>query len=126
MWDHHQIHIAHNSLRNLYLRHKINYRRSRTMNKDLIATKQEHLAERSDSAWRLLTLLMNHAPMVYIDETSVQINTIKAKTWQLPDSAIYAPRNNRQLETVTVYGGIATPGLLPYPLLMAGRRTTGD
>ena len=61
-----------------------------------------------------------------MDETSVVVNNIKTKTWQRNDSAVYAPRNNAQLETVTVYGAIGSPGLLPYPLLMAGRRTTGE
>ena len=41
------------------------------MNKDLLAVREEHIAERADAAWRLGTLLMNRQPIVYVDETSV-------------------------------------------------------
>ena len=64
------------------------------MNKDLLAIKTEHVKERGDAAWRIGTLLMNHQPIVYVDETSVVVNQIKTKTWQRNDAAVYAARNN--------------------------------
>ena len=74
-------------------------------------------------AWRLLSLKMNHEPVVYMDETKVTVNNLKCKTWQLRGLPIYAPKNENFVDTVTVYGAISTPSVLAQPLFMIGTAT---
>ena len=66
---------------------------------------------------------MNHEPMVYVDETKVNINNLKSKTWQLGGIPIYAPKNENFVETITIYGAISTPNVLARPLFMIGTAT---
>ena len=40
---------------------------------------------RADCAWKLLALVMNNEPIVYVDETTVSVNIDKSKTWQRAD-----------------------------------------
>ena len=47
--------------------------------------------------------------MAYIDETTVTVNNLKTFTWQRSDSAVYSPKNDENLKSVTVYGCVGHP-----------------
>ena len=64
--------------------------------------------------------------MAYIDETTVMVNNLKTKTWQRSDSAVYSPKNDENLKSVTVYGCVAHPWIMDRPLLQTGTRTRGE
>ena len=46
--------------------------------------------------------------MAYIDEATVKVNNLKTKTWQIKDSAVYSPKNDENLKSVTIYGFVTT------------------
>ena len=60
-----------------------------------------------------------------MDETTVQLNDRKQKTWQLEDQTIFAPHNEPQLDGITVYGAIGHPSVLGHPLFALGYKTEG-
>ena len=71
-------------------------------------------------------MIFQNTPMAYIDETTVMINNIKTKTWQRSDSAVYSPKNDENLKSVTVYGCVGHPGIMERPFLQTGYRTRGE
>ena len=95
------------------------------MKKHLISQQEYYYRVRADCAWKLLALVMNNEPIVYVDETTVSVNIDKNKTWQRADQAIYAPRNSTVLKTITVYAAVANPSVLQYPLFYSGASTDG-
>ena len=64
--------------------------------------------------------------MAYIDETTVMVNNLKTKTWQRKDSAVYSPKNDENLKSVTIYGCVAHPYVMNRPILQTGIRTRGE
>ena len=64
--------------------------------------------------------------MAYIDETTVMVNNLKTKTWQRKDSAVYSPKNDENLKSVTIYGCVAHPYVMNRPILQTGTRTRGE
>ena len=64
--------------------------------------------------------------MAYIDETTVMVNNLKTKTWQRKDSAVYSPKNDENLKSVTIYGCVAHPYVMDRPILHSGTRTRGE
>ena len=64
--------------------------------------------------------------MAYIDETTVMVNNLKTKTWQRSDSAVYSPKNDENLKSVTVYGCVGHPYVMDRPYLCTGTRTRGE
>ena len=93
LWRQHDIWISKSALVLLYKRHSIEYTKARVMKKHLMTERDRYLRIRADSAWNLLSLLAKSEPVVFVDETSVAINNLKTKTWQLPHEPIYASRN---------------------------------
>ena len=81
LWHVHHIHISISGLRYLYLKHGINHRQARSMKKHLILDKERYFRLRADCAWKLLSLVMNNEPLVYVDETTVTMNNKMTKTW---------------------------------------------
>ena len=126
LWENHRIHISKFGLETLYRRHGIDYRKVRSMNKSLLLRKPEYLREKATAAWEILSLVYNNVPVAYIDETTVMVNNLKTKTWQRSDSAVYSPKNDENLKSVTIYGCVAHPAVMDRPLLMSGRRTRGE
>ena len=110
----------------LYRRHGIDYRKVRSMNKSLLLRKPEYLEEKAVAAWELLSLVYQNTPMAYIDETTVMVNNLKTKTWQRSDSAVYSPKNDENLKSVTVYGCVGHPNVFERPILQTGTRTRGE
>ena len=55
--------------------------------------------------------------MAYIDETTVMVNNLKTKTWQRKDSAVYSPKNDENLKSVTIYGCVAHPYVMNRSIL---------
>ena len=96
------------------------------MNKSLLLRKPEYLEEKAVAAWELLSLIYQNTPMAYIDETTVMVNNLKTKTWQRSDSAVYTPKNDENLKSVTVYGCVGHPRLFERPILQTGTRTRGE
>ena len=125
LWRQHDIWISKSALVLLYRRHGIEYAKARVMKKHLMIERDRYLRIRADSAWNLLSLLAKSEPVVFVDETSVAINNLKAKTWQLPHEPIYASRNQSNLKTVTIYGAVCHPSVYDRPLFMTGNGTDG-
>ena len=126
LWQQHFIHISTYGLRSLYKRHGITHRKARSMKKSFIRDHEEYDRKRSDFAWQILSLVRNYEPVVYVDETSISINNLKVKTWQRPDSAIYAPKNDTNFESIPIYAALTTPNVLRQSLVMIGTGTEGD
>ena len=55
------------------------------MRKSLIRDEDKHKKDRAKVAWELLSLLVNNDPVCYMDETTVEVNDLKTKTWQRAD-----------------------------------------
>ena len=53
--------------------------------------------------------------MCYTDETTVMINNLKMKTWQLSDSAVYSPRTTRTFNQSPSTAALAIPVFLGIP-----------
>ena len=96
------------------------------MNKSLLLRKPEYLEEKAVAAWELLSLVYQNTPMAYIDETTVMVNNLKTFTWQRSDSAVYSPKNDENLKSVTVYGCAGHPNVFERPILQTGTRTRGE
>ena len=126
LWENHNIQISKFGLETLYRRHGIDYRKVRSMNKSLLLRKPEYLQEKAVAAWELLSLIYQNTPMAYIDETTVMVNNLKTKTWQRSDSAVYSPKNDENLKSVTVYGCVGHPYVMDRPYLCTGTRTRGE
>ena len=52
------------------------------MRKSLIRNEEQHQRDRAKVAWELLSLLVNNDPVCYMDETTIEVNDLKIKTWQ--------------------------------------------
>ena len=85
LWNEHYIQISYGALRLLYKRHSIKHIKARRMRKSLIRDEDKHKKDRAKVAWELLSLLVNNDPVCYMDETTVEVNDLKTKTWQRED-----------------------------------------
>ena len=69
----------------------------------------------------LASLVVEGAPIIYIDETSVNIWMRKSKCWQPMDSPVQVPLNSKRHKGITIYGAIGH--CLTKPAMMLGEST---
>ena len=81
LWNTHSIHIIPQSLHLLYKRYGIQFSKARAMKKDLLFEKEQYFKERAEAAYDIASLFANNVPYVFVDETTLYVNNLKAKTW---------------------------------------------
>ena len=96
-----KLRISSHCLSDLYRRHGISYRFARPQARHLIANESLD-RERFEAAWQLLNLLASKAKVVFIDETTVQSQGRKKKTWMKQANDVIVPQFSVRA-SVTVY-----------------------
>ena len=51
------------------------------MKKNLMVESQKYFKERAEAAYDIASLFANNVPYVFVDETTLYVNNLKAKTW---------------------------------------------
>ena len=82
LWNRFRLHISPHGLTNLYKRHGIGYRLTRTQTRRIIADDDLQLNLRKTAARDLLNLVASTVPLVYIDETTLQVSFASPKGWK--------------------------------------------
>ena len=82
------------------------------MKKNLLFEKDKYFKERAEASYDIASLIGNNVPYVFVDETTLYLNNLKAKTWQRSDAPIYAPRNSTVINGITVYGAVGPPSVI--------------
>ena len=73
LWETHRVKMGPHGLINLYKRHGIGYKRSRTQTKRVIREHELDPAERKEAAKDVLNLVASTTPLVYLDETTIHV-----------------------------------------------------
>ena len=107
----------------LYRRHGIKFKTAEYAYKRALREHQSIDRERIQFARALGTLIKNHAPIIYMDETSVNLwqPAHSQKTWMSDEAPIQAEINSRRLSSITIYGAIAN--FRSRPVFMVAKST---
>ena len=82
-------------LHRIYRKHGISFRMARVQSKKIIADHVAIKVERYDFAIRMASLLIQKQPIVYLDETTIQVQQKESRTFMQKDHRIILPVNSK-------------------------------
>ena len=75
LWDRKRLWIGPHGLSNIYKRHGIGYRKARAQTKRMLGDEELQGPVRKAAARDLLHLMAQKMPVVYVDETTIQVSS---------------------------------------------------